>query len=200
MRWAPQPTLCWLSYRAVRSVVCRQDSTLKLLVIPLYVILFASRALSSCKHDVGTLSWLNAETVERAPTPLFGRLVRCSAHGPFFGRLRYIPTFCPLIAFTREYWYLWVCIFHTCTHILAHNVAFVIRFTAEELPRHMKKHIEEDLQEWEENLCKVWVSSELVSVVVGIRSKEQNDSLSLSLVRQIKFYAMICCWTVTSEF
>ena len=23
------------------------------------------------------------ETVERAPTPLFGRLVRCSAHGPF---------------------------------------------------------------------------------------------------------------------
>ena len=50
------------------------------------VQLFASR--SRCKHDVGALSWLNAETVERAPTPLFGRLVRCSAHGPFFARLR----------------------------------------------------------------------------------------------------------------
>ena len=45
----------------------------------------------------------------------------------------------------------------------------------------MKKHIEEDLQEWEENLCKVSVSSELacqttilsiLTVVVGIRSKE----------------------------
>ena len=71
--------------------MCRQDSTSKLLVIPLYVIcvqLFASRASSRCKHDVGALSWLNAETVERAPTPFFGRLVRCSPHGPFFGRLR----------------------------------------------------------------------------------------------------------------
>ena len=27
----------------------------------------------------GTLSWLNVETLERAPIPLFGRLVRCSA-------------------------------------------------------------------------------------------------------------------------
>ena len=43
---------------------------------------------SRCKHDVGALSWLNAETVEREPTPLFGRLVRCSAHGSFFARLR----------------------------------------------------------------------------------------------------------------
>ena len=33
------------------------------------VQLFASRALSHCKHDVGALSWLNAETIERAPTP-----------------------------------------------------------------------------------------------------------------------------------
>ena len=32
-----------------------------------------------------TLSWVNAKTVERVPTPLFGRLVRCSAHGPFLG-------------------------------------------------------------------------------------------------------------------
>ena len=73
-------------------VLCvgRQDSTSKPLVIPLYVILYSLRASSCCKHDVGTLSWLNAETVERAPTPLFGRLLRCSAHGPFFGRLRYM--------------------------------------------------------------------------------------------------------------
>ena len=54
------------------------------------VQLFASRASSHCKHDVGDLSWLNAETVERAPTPLFCGLVRCSAHGPFFARLLYI--------------------------------------------------------------------------------------------------------------
>ena len=51
------------------------------------VQLFALRVLSHCKHDVGVLSCLNVETVERVPTPLFGRLVRCSAHGPFFGRL-----------------------------------------------------------------------------------------------------------------
>ena len=73
--------------------MCRQDSTSKPLVIPLYIILcpvqlFASRASSRCKHDV-VLFRGYAETVERAPTPLFGRLVRCSAHGPFFARLRY---------------------------------------------------------------------------------------------------------------
>ena len=39
---------------------------------------------------MGALSWLNAETVERASTLLFARLVRCSAHGPFFARLRYV--------------------------------------------------------------------------------------------------------------
>ena len=26
---------------------------------------------------MGALSWLNAETLERAPIPLFGRIVRC---------------------------------------------------------------------------------------------------------------------------
>ena len=36
-----------------------------------------------------TWAWLNVETVERVPTPRFGRLVRCSAHGPFFARLQY---------------------------------------------------------------------------------------------------------------
>ena len=52
------------------------------------VQLFASRALSHCKHDMGALSCLNAETIERAPTPLFGRLVRCSTHGRSFGILQ----------------------------------------------------------------------------------------------------------------
>ena len=47
----------------------------------LFVQLFASSASSHCKHDMGALLWLNAETLERAPTSLFGRLVRCSAHG-----------------------------------------------------------------------------------------------------------------------
>jgi len=32
---------------------------------------------------------------------------------------------------------------------------FVERFTAEELPQHLKKHIEDGFQEWEDNLCKV---------------------------------------------
>ena len=38
---------------------------------------------------MGDLLWLNAETLKRAPTPLFGRLVRCSAHGCSFARLQY---------------------------------------------------------------------------------------------------------------
>ena len=37
-----------------------------------------------------TLSWLNAETLERAPTSIFGRLVKCSTHGHSFTRLRYM--------------------------------------------------------------------------------------------------------------
>ena len=36
MWWALRATLCSLSHCAVQSVVCRQDSTLKPLVIPLY--------------------------------------------------------------------------------------------------------------------------------------------------------------------
>ena len=46
--------------------------TLKLLVVLLFVQIFASRALSHCKHDMGALSWLNAETLERVPTMLSG--------------------------------------------------------------------------------------------------------------------------------
>ena len=39
---------------------------------------------------VGALSRLNAETLERAPTPLFGEKVRCSTHGRTFARVQYI--------------------------------------------------------------------------------------------------------------
>ena len=49
--------------------------------------LSASRVLSRCNHDIGTLSWLNAKTFERVPTPLFDRLVRCSALGRSFATL-----------------------------------------------------------------------------------------------------------------
>ena len=35
------------------------------------------------------------------------------------------------------------------------TLVFVERFTAEELPQHLKKLIEEGFQEWEESLCKV---------------------------------------------
>jgi len=41
------------------------------------------------------------------------------------------------------YWHIW------------YTLAFVSRFTAEQLPPRIKKHIEEDFQEWEENLFKV---------------------------------------------
>ena len=64
--------------------------------------------MSWCKHTyMGALSWLNAETLERAPTPVFGRLVRCSTHGRSIMRLQYLfyhglvkerppPTFGPI--------------------------------------------------------------------------------------------------------
>ena len=41
------------------------------------------------------------------------------------------------------------------------TLAFVTRFTAEELPHHIKKLIEEGLQEWEGNLCKVTFNAPL---------------------------------------
>ena len=61
-----------------QSVVSRHDSTSKLVVVPLYyfVQLFASKASNRWKYDMGALSWLNAETLKRVPTCLFGRLVR----------------------------------------------------------------------------------------------------------------------------
>ena len=42
-----------------------------------FVKLFALRASSSCKHDMGALSWLNTETLEIASTPLFAFTVIC---------------------------------------------------------------------------------------------------------------------------
>jgi len=43
-------------------------------------------------QDVGFLSWLNVETLKRVPTPFFAIhvVVRCSAYGLSFARLRYM--------------------------------------------------------------------------------------------------------------
>ena len=39
----------------------------------LFIYLLGGQS-SRCKHDIGTLSWLNAEALEAAAAPLFGRL------------------------------------------------------------------------------------------------------------------------------
>ena len=54
----------------------------------LVVLLFASRASSHCKYNMGALSWfiIIMKTLKTAPTPFIGRLVRCSAHGRSFAR------------------------------------------------------------------------------------------------------------------
>ena len=39
--------------------------------------------------DMGTLSWLNVETLERSAHTLFSRLVKCSARGYSFAKLLY---------------------------------------------------------------------------------------------------------------
>ena len=71
-----------LERKAIQSVVYREAMTSKPLVAQfLFVHLFASRASSHYKNDMGSLSWLNAETFKKAPTPLFDGLVRCSAIG-----------------------------------------------------------------------------------------------------------------------
>ena len=46
--------------------------------------------VESLEHDMGALSWLDAETLERVPIALFDRLVRCSTHGHSFVRLWYV--------------------------------------------------------------------------------------------------------------
>ena len=52
----------------------------------MFVQLFALSALS---WDMGAFSWLIVETIKRAPTLHFGRLVRSSTHGRSFTRLQY---------------------------------------------------------------------------------------------------------------
>ena len=42
----------------------------------MFIQLFASRALSRCKHVLGTLLWLNAETLKRAPTSPLCKVLR----------------------------------------------------------------------------------------------------------------------------
>ena len=94
MWWAPWATLGSPGHIVPFRVLCAVRTrlwTLWWFRCTLFCVqLFASRALSRCKHDVGALSQLNAEIVERVPTPHFGRLKRCSAYGLFFGRLQYM--------------------------------------------------------------------------------------------------------------
>ena len=93
--------VCTASYTMLMVIWCRSvfapsGLDMKPLVVPLhvntmYVVkLFASRASSCYKHDIGTLSWLNLETLKRALTPLFTRTVRCSTHGHSFVRLLHL--------------------------------------------------------------------------------------------------------------
>ena len=99
MRCAPWATLCSWWHGAVQSVVCHQDSTSK----PLVVLLSVTACPITCFEGIESLinmTWrqdgrtfvVECETLERAPTPLFGILVRCSAHGCFFARLWYLYT------------------------------------------------------------------------------------------------------------
>ena len=67
---------------------CSKPCKAKLPLRVLFVNCFASGALSSCKCDMGALSWLKLETLKRAFSTLLGRLVRCSAHGHSFARLQ----------------------------------------------------------------------------------------------------------------
>ena len=106
MRWGPQAHYAHryiVPFRVLCAIRTRLRSHWWFHCTLFCVQLFASRASSRCKHDMGALSWLNVETVERTPTPLFGRLVRYSAHGPLFERLLYVQT-------TPALW-------HTCKNI-----------------------------------------------------------------------------------
>ena len=71
---------------AVYSVVCCQDLTRShwQLRCTLFVELFALRASSRCKLDIGALFLLNEEILEKAPTP---SLAECPIHGRSFARL-----------------------------------------------------------------------------------------------------------------
>ena len=89
--------------------------------------LFALRALSRCKHDMGTLSCLNMEQLERLPTPLFGRLVRCSTNGRSFARLHrvspvsFIDNGCKLFRLEIKI-YDTVCFTYSCSYFTSRNV------------------------------------------------------------------------------
>ena len=53
------------------------------------------RGSSHCKYDMGTLLWLIAcGSIQKSVHPLFGRLVRCSAHGGFFCKTTVHTTYC----------------------------------------------------------------------------------------------------------
>ena len=54
--------VCTMRYTVFVVTWCRQ--------------LFVLRALSHCKQDVGTLSWLHVETLKRVSIPLFVKLER----------------------------------------------------------------------------------------------------------------------------
>ena len=55
------------------SALCCQDLTMRPPPAPLYLIRVAVNMTYT-----GALLWLNVETLERVPTPLFGEIVRCS--------------------------------------------------------------------------------------------------------------------------
>ena len=79
-----------MSYTVLMVTWCCQNLTSKSLAAPLYVCYcFIWFEGSCCKQNIGTLSWLNMITLQRAPTPIFVKLVRCLAHGCSFARLRY---------------------------------------------------------------------------------------------------------------
>ena len=61
----------------IQSVVCYQDLTSKYGLCCICYSLFNTLLWGHWVADMGTLLWLNAE---RVLLPLFGRLVRCSAH------------------------------------------------------------------------------------------------------------------------
>ena len=51
-----------------------------LLFVQVYIYLLQQHRITV--NMTWVLLWLNAEPPERVPTPLFGRLIRCSAHPP----------------------------------------------------------------------------------------------------------------------
>ena len=74
-------------YVVVQSVVCCQDLTSKPPSAPLYLTVCVRRP-----RVAGNMTWalfrgyMRKHVLERVPTPLFGRLVRCSANGRSFTR------------------------------------------------------------------------------------------------------------------